>query len=162
MQYQNSSYRELSSYSVITTEGYRVRTSEFLKKSWNLSSTSFQTWKKSGKGDKDFFQSYNKCYMSEIFFWFWWNLIQSRPSGACSSVFWDDHLSDNLECRKRSYCFGKKVWKKVLNFASKLYEPWITLKRITQYITSPYGLYAFASVSDSRLVYLCKGFRRAL
>ena len=38
-----------------------------------------------------------------------------------------DHLLfifDNLESGKRNYCFGKKVWNKFLNFASKKqYEP---------------------------------------
>ena len=80
-----------------------------------------------------FFQSYNKCFLRELIFLFWSNLIQSRPQ-VCSKlwkklcscvVFKDsvDHLFDNLESGKTNYCL-KKSLEEVLNFGSKnLYKP---------------------------------------
>ena len=75
-----------------------------------------------------FFQSYNKCFLRELIFLFWSNLIQSRPQ-VCSKpwkklcscvVFKDsiDHLFDNLVSGKTNYCL-KKSLVEVVNFGSK-------------------------------------------
>ena len=74
----------------------------------------------------EFFQSYNKCFISE-FFALWSNPIQSRRVFAVHRekrfvpVFLKiciDHLFDNLESGKRDNCFGKRSGI-VLNFGSK-------------------------------------------
>ena len=74
-----------------------------------------------------FFESYNKCFTSEIFFRFGqivFNLACTSRKKFCSCVvclfvfFLEvsvDHLFDNLESRKRNYYFGKSV-EKVWNF----------------------------------------------
>ena len=79
-----------------------------------------------------FFQSSNKCFGREFFFF----LVKSYSiSAVClqhtMKIAWFlaffkvsiDHPFDNRESRKRNYCFEKNL-EKVLNFGFKnLYEP---------------------------------------
>ena len=78
---------------------------------------------KNGKKSWVFFQSYNRCFISVLFFLFsfWSNLIQSSPYVFTASwkifvpAFFKvciNHLFDNLESGKRNYCFGNEVSKK--------------------------------------------------
>ena len=92
-----------------------VQNLEFLKKSG-----------KNGKKSSGFFQSYNKCFISD-FFALWSNLIQSRRAFAVHRekrfvpAFLKiriDHLFHNLESGKRDNCFGKRS-RIVSNFGSK-------------------------------------------
>ena len=103
--------------------------------------------------------------MSEIFFWFWSNLIQSRPSGACSSVFKMITFLITLSVEKEVIVLEKSL-EKSLEFCIEAVRTLNYLKAYNSvYSLSLWvinGLYAFTSVSGSRLVHLCKGFRRAL
>ena len=64
---------------------------------------------KNGKKSWVFFQSYNRCFISVLFFLlsFWSNLIQSRPYVCIVKTSFVFHLFDNLESGKRNDCFGK-------------------------------------------------------
>ena len=114
-----------------------VQSLEFLKKSWNLSSKFpdlEKVWKierkswKTIKSQGFFFESYNKCFIKDIFF-----VLLKSYSVFSACMFAVHHKksfvpavflrSRIITTGKRNYCFGKSLGK-VLNFASKnLYEP---------------------------------------
>ena len=67
-----------------------------------------------------YFESYNKCFTSEIFFALVksYSILHGCQGKSFIPVFFEvsiDHLFDNLESEKVNYCFGKGL-EKVLNF----------------------------------------------
>ena len=101
---------------------------EFLKKSWNLPRPGKiwklrdKVWKKIVISSEFFFQSYSKCFLRELMFLFWSNLIQSRPQ-VCSKP-WKKSFVPVLFLRtllitylitlslEKGIIVWKKVWKK--------------------------------------------------
>ena len=112
-----------------------VQSLEFLKTSWNL------PWKKSGKMVKSlqFFQSYSKCFICELFFSFCPYVCSASWKKLCACVFFKaslDRLRDNLESGKRSHCFGKGLGKVLALESKNLYKP-CTFKGFCEALTLP-------------------------